>query len=82
MGQWLEPVESSAGLHLTAYTRAGIDADALCARALEQQVGVYSLRPYYLHQRGRAGLVFGYGAIGEADIEAGLARLRRLCSTN
>src|SRR6185369_3292469 len=32
---WLEPVPSVAGLHLAAFTRSGLDADALEARARE-----------------------------------------------
>ena len=51
--------------------------DAVAARALELDVGVYPLRPYYARGRAAPGLVFGYGAIDEHDIREGLSRLRR-----
>lgn len=75
---WLEPVPSVAGLHLAAYTRRGVDADALEARAREQGVGIRSIRHYYVGKRGRGGLGFGLGPISRQEIEAALPILRRL----
>lgn len=77
-GRWLEPVPSSAGLHLSALARAGVDTDAIAERARDADVGVYSLRPYSLAGRPRHGLLFGYGAIDERGIREGLRRLRSL----
>jgi GntR family transcriptional regulator/MocR family aminotransferase len=51
--------------------------DAVAARALELDVGVYPLRPYYARGHAAPGLVFGYGAIDEDGIREGLSRLRR-----
>ncbi len=77
-GHALTVIDSSAGLHLTAYTRPGIDLDALLARAAARGIGLYLLAPYYADGDGRPGLVFGYGAIDCAAIEQGVARLAPL----
>ncbi|HEX4882709.1 MAG TPA: PLP-dependent aminotransferase family protein [Casimicrobiaceae bacterium] len=77
-GRWLQPVPSYAGLHVSALARAGVNTDAIAARARDADVGVYSLRPYCLAGRPRHGLLFGYGAIDEAQIREGLRRLRPL----
>ena len=77
---WLEPVPSAAGLHLAAFTRPGVDADALEARAGEQGVGIRSIRRFYTGKAGRGGLGFGLGPISQREIEAALPILRRLGS--
>jgi GntR family transcriptional regulator/MocR family aminotransferase len=77
-GRWLEPISSIAGLHLTAFARSPIDVDAIAQRARAHDVGVHSLRPYYVRESARPGLIFGYGAIEEGDIVEGLKRLREL----
>jgi GntR family transcriptional regulator/MocR family aminotransferase len=74
----LEPVPSVAGLHLAAFTGPGLDADALEARALEQGVGIRSIRSYYTGKAGRGGIGFGLGAISRQQIEAAIPILRRL----
>lgn len=74
--RWLEPVASAAGLHVTAWLLGRTDADALAARARQADVGVRSLAGFYHGKPRRPGLVFGYGATPEADVRAGLERLR------
>ena len=75
--EWLEPIPSLAGLHLAAFARRTIDIDAIVERAKLQGVGVTSLRTFHVDGKSaRRGLVFGYGAIDERGIGAGLARLR------
>jgi DNA-binding transcriptional MocR family regulator len=47
--------------------------------AREREVGVQPVDRFRLGKRaGIPGLVFGYGALDERDIVAGLARLRRV----
>jgi len=79
--RWLEPIPSVAGLHVTAVAKSPVDLDALAERALELDVGVYPLRPYYLGRPGKQGLAFGYGAIEECEIVEGLSRLRGVWPT-
>jgi GntR family transcriptional regulator / MocR family aminotransferase len=76
--RWLVPVPSAAGLHLAAFATPQADADALTELARQHEVGVYSLRRFYLGKADRPGLVFGYGATREPLIVEGLAVLHRL----
>jgi GntR family transcriptional regulator/MocR family aminotransferase len=75
---WLEPLPSSAGLHITAFTHPSIDANALEARARERGVGVRSLSSFYVKKPERAGLAFGLGLIAERDIVPALEILNAL----
>jgi GntR family transcriptional regulator/MocR family aminotransferase len=74
---WLQPVPSSAGLHVSAVTRLDADDRDLEKRALRAGVGVRALSHFAVRQGARRGVIFGYGAIGEASIVEGLGRLRR-----
>ena len=78
--EWLRPVPSAAGLHLTALAERSLDIEALVERARKRDVGISSLRRFELDARGRKppGLAFGYGALDERGIAEGLARLRKL----
>jgi GntR family transcriptional regulator/MocR family aminotransferase len=76
----LRPVGAAAGLHILAWLPPDLGPDAIVAAAASAGIGIGSLAP------GAAvgatatpgtpgGLVFGYGAIREAAIDDGLARL-------
>jgi GntR family transcriptional regulator/MocR family aminotransferase len=41
-------------------------------------VGIYSVAPYYAEPPRRAGLLFGYAALTEGEIRAGVRRLAEL----
>lgn len=79
--RWLEPIPSTAGLHLAAFARGSTDIDALAERARQHDVGVYPLRSYYCGSSARPGLAFGYGAIDVRAIREGLSGLRRIWRT-
>ena len=51
---------------------------ALVESARQREVGVHSVERFQVGNSGPAGLVFGYGALDERGIAAGLARLRRV----
>lgn len=76
--QWLTPLESAAGLHLTALAEATTDVDAFLERARQREVGVSSLRRFHVGRSGKPGLVFGYGALEQRAIVEALGRLRRI----
>ncbi|GAA4011930.1 PLP-dependent aminotransferase family protein [Allokutzneria multivorans] len=64
LAEWLDPVESLAGLHMAARLRPGtdIDVEAVRARARQRGVAVESLASYCDGGIGERGLAFGYGA--------------------
>jgi GntR family transcriptional regulator / MocR family aminotransferase len=76
--QWLEPIPSSGGMHLTALARHSIDVDAIARSARHRHMDVRSLQAYYAGDNPQAGLVIGYGATGLELLTDGLLELRRL----
>ncbi|NMO17855.1 PLP-dependent aminotransferase family protein [Pyxidicoccus fallax] len=77
-GDWLQPLPSSAGLHLSAAFRTGgrrLEQDVV-ERARKAGVGVAPLSRYHAGTPARPGLVLGYGSLPVARIDEGLRRLR------
>jgi GntR family transcriptional regulator/MocR family aminotransferase len=75
--RWLEPLPSMAGLHVAVRLRPSVDEGGVVRGARRHDVAVNALRPYYQGTAAMRGLLLGYGAIDEAGIAEGLARLRR-----
>jgi GntR family transcriptional regulator/MocR family aminotransferase len=78
LGDHLEVVPSTTGLHLAALAR-GAAADrvaAIARRAADRGVVFHPLSRFAVGEHGRAGIVLGYGAIPTARIDEGLRRLR------
>jgi len=78
---WLQPVPSAAGLHLTALADRSLDLETLVERARRRDVGITSLRRFDADPQARRrqqGLAFGYGSLDERGIAEGLSRLRKL----
>lgn len=75
--KWLAPVPSVTGMHLAAtlHSRSVKFERELAGRALAAEVGFDRLSAYCT-TRPRAGIVLGYGAIAESNIDEGLRRLR------
>jgi GntR family transcriptional regulator/MocR family aminotransferase len=78
-GDFVEVVDSNAGMHLTAWlTRANHgDCERLVAHARERGLGLYTVAPYCLKAPPRPGLVLGYAGLPPADIEAAMKLLGR-----
>jgi GntR family transcriptional regulator/MocR family aminotransferase len=51
------------------------DLAAVIARARAAGVGLYSVAPSYTSPPQRAGLLFGYASLTEAEIRAGVRRV-------
>jgi GntR family transcriptional regulator/MocR family aminotransferase len=51
------------------------DLDAVIARAGDAGVGLYSVAPFHVSPPRRAGLLFGYASLTEADIRSGIRRM-------
>jgi GntR family transcriptional regulator/MocR family aminotransferase len=76
LGDRIEIAGENAGVHLLVWlngVRPG-DVAPIIARAAKAGVGVYPIDPYYSKPPSRAGLLFGYAALSEADIRAGVRR--------
>jgi GntR family transcriptional regulator/MocR family aminotransferase len=69
----LEPAGASAGLHVVAWLPAGVDEAALVARVAAAGVALSGLAPYHASpDTARPGLLFGYGAVTEREIDEGV----------
>ena len=51
------------------------DLDGVIARGAGAGVGLYPISPYYARPPGRAGLLFGYASLTEAEIRTGIRLL-------
>jgi GntR family transcriptional regulator / MocR family aminotransferase len=81
-GGWLQPIESGAGMHLTALLAGGqqLSAAAVLERTGGSGVVANPLAAFYANRPAQSGLVLGYGAIQLTRIEDGLRLLRRVLS--
>jgi GntR family transcriptional regulator / MocR family aminotransferase len=81
-GGWLQPIESSAGMHLTGLLADGqqLSAAAVLERTDNSGVVANPLAAFYASRPAQSGLVLGYGAIQLTKIEDGLRLLRRVLS--
>ena len=69
LSDFLKPWPSTAGLHVAASLKPGLDADAITESAAAVGVRVMSL--------GKHGIALGYGAIESGQIEEGMRLLSR-----
>lgn len=75
------PLEISApevGMHVIGWLPVGVDDRLVVQQAAAQQVDVMPVSYFRLEASQRGGLVLGYAAINEADIQAGVQRLARV----
>ncbi len=80
----LDLAPDAAGMHLVAGLApdlAAVADDVACsAAAAARGLTVPALADYYLEKPDRQGLLLGYAAVNEAEIEAGIARLAHVLS--
>jgi GntR family transcriptional regulator/MocR family aminotransferase len=76
-GERVEIAGENTGVHLVVWLNdvRPRDLEALVARAARAGVGIYSVAPAYAEPPARPGLLFGYAALTEAEIRAGIRRL-------
>jgi GntR family transcriptional regulator/MocR family aminotransferase len=74
-GGALEVRAAHAGLHLVGWLPTGTDDRAAAARAAEPGVQAQPLSAHALQPPGRGGLLLGYAAVPEPEIEQGARRL-------
>jgi GntR family transcriptional regulator/MocR family aminotransferase len=80
LGRRVEVAGENTGVHLVVWLNdvPPREVDALIARAAKAGVGIYPVAPYYAEPPRRAGLLFGYAALTEGEIRAGVRRLADL----
>ncbi|MDM0009168.1 PLP-dependent aminotransferase family protein [Variovorax sp. J22G73] len=74
----LEAIPSDAGLHLSAWLRGDVRADTVVERAAAAGITLPPLSRFALDPRAPGvpnGLAFGYGLIGESQIDGAVRRL-------
>jgi GntR family transcriptional regulator/MocR family aminotransferase len=76
-GDRVEIAGENTGVHLVVWLNdvRARELDAVIARAREAGVGLYSLAPFHTSPPPRAGLLFGYASLTEADIRAAIRRV-------
>jgi GntR family transcriptional regulator / MocR family aminotransferase len=79
-GSRVEIAGENTGVHLVVWLNdvRPRELDALIARAARVGVGIYPVAPYYAEPTRCAGLLFGYAALTEEQIRAGVRRLAEL----
>lgn len=80
LGQRIQIAGENTGVHLVVWLNdvRPQRLDALIARAAQAGIGVYSVAPYYAAPQPRAGLLFGYACLSEAEIRTGIRKLAAL----
>jgi GntR family transcriptional regulator / MocR family aminotransferase len=79
--QWLEPIPSLYGMHVTAVALPApvpLDLDRIADALLDSHVKIHTLSRYYVGSRPTAGLIFGYGAADVKEIDQGLELLHKV----
>ncbi|HTI56276.1 MAG TPA: PLP-dependent aminotransferase family protein, partial [Verrucomicrobiae bacterium] len=80
LGGRVEIAGENTGVHLVVWLNdvPPRELGALITRAARAGVGIYSVAPSYAEPPPRAGLLFGYAALTESEIRAGVRRLAQL----
>jgi GntR family transcriptional regulator / MocR family aminotransferase len=76
LAPWFDAVPASAGFHLSALAKPGVDVELLISLARKVEVGLYSLAPFFSEVPVKPGLLLGFGAIELLDIDPALDRVR------
>jgi GntR family transcriptional regulator/MocR family aminotransferase len=76
-GARVEIAGENTGVHLMVWLNdvRPRDLDSIIARAARAGAGLYSIAPYFARLQQRAGLLFGYASLSEAEIRAGIRLL-------
>ncbi|MEW9678387.1 PLP-dependent aminotransferase family protein [Pseudomonas sp. TE50-2] len=75
LAPWFDAVPTSAGFHLSALAKPGVNVELLISLARKVEVGLYSLAPFFSEAPVRPGLLLGFGAIELLDIDPALDRV-------
>ena len=80
LGDWLAPIPSLYGMHVSADARVPLDLERATQTLAQANIQLHSFSRYFLGSETRSGLIFGFGAIDLAMIDRGLSALRKVLS--
>jgi GntR family transcriptional regulator/MocR family aminotransferase len=82
-GDRVEIAGENTGVHLVVWLRDVRPRDLadVITRARDAGVGLYSVAPFHTKPPARAGLLFGYASLSEADIRAAIRRVADIIET-
>ncbi|HEV7357323.1 MAG TPA: PLP-dependent aminotransferase family protein [Steroidobacteraceae bacterium] len=75
LSEWLAPIPSLYGMHISAMARDGVDLEAVTGALARHHVKMHTLSRYFLGAKTKAGLVLGYGTVDLAEIRRGMSTL-------
>lgn len=75
LAHWFDAIVPTAGIHVAAPLKPGLDETALIRAARAEGIGLYGISGFHVGAGARAGLLFGYGGIDALRIDTALARL-------
>lgn len=78
LAPWFDAIVPTAGIHLAAHLKPGLDEAALVRAARAQDIGLYGISAFHVGVPVRPGLLFGYGGIDALRIDTALAKLAGL----
>jgi len=78
LGEWLDPIPSCYGMHVSAVARTSLDLERVAEALLRHNVKMHTFSRYFVGPQTRAGLIFGYGAADLSAMKHGLSALRRV----
>ncbi|QTD94076.1 PLP-dependent aminotransferase family protein [Burkholderia anthina] len=78
LAPWFDAIAPTAGIHLAALLKPGLDETALVRAARADGIGLYGISAFHVGAPVRAGLLFGYGGIDALRIDTALAKLAAL----
>jgi GntR family transcriptional regulator/MocR family aminotransferase len=77
-GEWLDPIPSCYGMHVSAVARASLDLDHVAEALLRHNVKIHTFSRYFVGPQTKVGLIFGYGAADLSEMKQGLSALRKV----
>jgi GntR family transcriptional regulator/MocR family aminotransferase len=75
LSEWLAPIPSLYGMHVSAVALGAIDLEGISKALALRHVKIHTLSRYFLGPQTRAGLVLGYGTVDLAEIRRGMSTL-------
>jgi GntR family transcriptional regulator / MocR family aminotransferase len=80
LSEWLDPISSCYGMHVSAVARRSVDVERVADALGRQEIKLHSLSRYFQGPQTRTGLVLGYGAADLPELKRGLVALRKVLS--